>query len=360
MSKKWNDQAVAVRKGEEPNLEKLRASLLQNLPEWEGELSVEQFPGGFSNLTYLLHAGEKQFVLRRPPFGANIKSGHDMGREFRILTALSKIYKKVPKPLFFEEKPDILGAPFYVMERVNGVILRSKMPAGMQPDAATMSGIADEMVRTFSELHAIDYKAIGLGDLGRPAGYVERQINGWASRYYKSKTDDLPAIEKVIRWLQEHLPGESGASLIHNDFKYDNLVLDPNDWTHILAVLDWEMSTLGDPLMDLGTSLGYWVNADDPDWLKKLALSPTTLPGNPLRSDLVEMYHKASGREVGHVIFYYVYGLFKISVITQQIYFRFKKGFTQDERFASLNQVVGGLGTMAMQAILKNKLDNLF
>ena len=360
MPQNWTDQPTYVRKGEELNLENLRTYLLENLPGAEGELAVEQFPSGYSNLTYLIRLGEKQYVLRRPPFGANIKSGHDMGREYRILSALSKSYGKVPKPLFFTEDERILGAPFYVMERVEGVILRSKMPEEMTPDAATMQGIAGAMVKTFAELHAVDYEAVGLGELGRPEGYNERQVSGWTKRYFKSKTDEIPTVEKVAQWLYDNLPQESGASLIHNDFKYDNLVLDPNDWTKIIAVLDWEMSTLGDPLMDLGASLGYWVNRNDPDWLQQLSLSPTTLPGNPSRGELVEMYARASGRDVGNVVFYYVYGLFKVSVITQQIYFRFKNGFTKDPRFAKLNQVVEGLGAMAMLAIGKGRVDDLF
>jgi aminoglycoside phosphotransferase (APT) family kinase protein len=360
MTQNWTDQPAQVRKGEELPLENLRDCLLENLPGAEGELAVEQFPSGYSNLTYLLRLGEEQYVLRRPPFGANIKSGHDMGREYRILSALSKSYGKVPKPLFFTENESILGAPFYVMERVKGVILRSKMPEGMAPDAATMQGIAGAMVKTFAELHAVDYEAVGLSELGRSEGYNERQVSGWTKRYFKSKTDEIPAVEKVAQWLHDHLPPESGASLIHNDFKYDNLVLDPSDWTKVVAVLDWEMSTLGDPLMDLGTSLGYWVNRNDPDWLQALALSPTTLAGNPSRGELVEMYARESGRDVGNVVFFYVYGLFKVSVITQQIYFRFKNGFTSDPRFAKLNKVVEGLGAMAMLAIGKGRVDDLF
>jgi aminoglycoside phosphotransferase (APT) family kinase protein len=283
-----------------------------------------------------------------------------MGREYKILKALSKTYSKAPSPYLYTEEESIIGAPFYVMERVEGVILRSKMPKEMCPDPEMMRNIAGGLIDTFLELHNVDYQSVGLGNLGRPEGYVERQIKGWTKRYFKSKTDEIPSIEKVAEWLNDNMPPTSGAALIHNDFKYDNLVLDSEDWTKVVAVLDWEMSTIGDPLMDLGTSLGYWVTQNDPEWMQRLALSPTILPGNPSRSELVELYAQKSGRDVGNVVFYYVYGIFKVSVIIQQIYYRYKKGLTSDERFASLIDGVRGLGAMAVQAIEKGQIDDLF
>lgn len=360
MSNNWNDKAKAVRKGEELDLQKLEPYLQEQLGMSDAALSLEQFPGGFSNLTYLIRLGEKGFVLRRPPFGAKIKSAHDMGREYKILNALSVSYDKAPKPLLYTEDESVIGAPFYVMERVEGVILRPKMPAEMIPAPDIMNGVASSLIETFSDLHAVDFEAVGLGDLGRPEGYVERQVSGWTKRYFKSKTDELPEIEKVASWLADNQPGESGAALIHNDFKYDNVVLDADNWTNIIAVLDWEMSTIGDPLMDFGTSLGYWVTADDPDWLKGLALSPTVLPGNPDRAEVVRMYAEKSGRDLSDVVFYFAYGLFKIAVIVQQIYYRYKHGYTQDPRFAKLNHVVKGLGVMAQSAIHKKDIDRLF
>ncbi|NRB51048.1 MAG: phosphotransferase family protein [Saprospiraceae bacterium] len=360
MSNNWNDQAKAVRKGEELDIEKLEPFLQEKLNMPGAQLSIEQFPGGFSNLTYLIRLGETGFVLRRPPFGAKIKSAHDMGREYKILNALSTSYNKAPRPLLYTEDESVIRAPFYVMERVQGVILRPKMPKEMVPAPEIMQEVAVSLIDTFADLHAVDYQAVGLGDLGRPEGYVERQVGGWTKRYFKSKTDELKEIEKVANWLADNQPGESGTALIHNDFKYDNVVLDSADWTQIIAVLDWEMSTIGDPLMDFGTSLGYWVTADDPDWLHALALSPTILPGNPDRSEVVKMYAQKSGRDLSDVVFYYVYGLFKIAVIVQQIYYRYKHGYTQDPRFAKLNHVVKGLGVMAQSAILKKDIDRLF
>lgn len=360
MANQWKDRATEIRQGEELQTESLQAYLLEHLPGANGNLVVEQFPKGFSNLTYLIRLGEQQFVLRRPPFGAKIKSAHDMGREYRILSGLMDSYSKVPRPLVYCTDEAIIGAPFYVMERVEGVILRAKMPKEMHPDPTTMKGIAISLVDTLVELHEVDYQAIGLGDLGRPDGYIERQISGWRKRYFNAKTDEVPDLEMAAEWLANHMPKENKAALIHNDFKYDNVVLDLNDWTKITAVLDWEMATLGDPMMDLGTSIAYWVDAEDPDLMKELAMGPTTLPGNPGRKDVVEMYAQKSGQSIDHIVFYYAYGLFKLAVVIQQIYARYKKGYTQDKRFAGLIHGVKGLGMLAKQAIQKNRIDDLF
>lgn len=356
LKKNLQDQSTPIRPGEELNLENLESYLQKTIPEFSGTLRAAQFPGGYSNLTYLLKTGGREMVLRRPPFGANIKSGHDMGREYKILHALSKHYAKVPNTIAYSEDLDIIGAPFYIMERVRGIILRPGMKPEAQPDPALMRTIAEGLVDTFVELHRVDYQAVGLGDLGRPEGYISRQISGWNKRYVKAKTDEFPAVEQVAQWLQDHQPESRNISLIHNDFKYDNLILDPDDWSKVLAVLDWEMSTIGDPLMDLGTTLGYWVNPDDPDWLKQLALSPTTLAGNPTRAEIVEWYASKSGQDIDHIVFYYVYGLFKIAVIAQQIYFRYKKGLTKDPRFSKLGSVVNGLGQWALNAIDKKTI----
>ncbi len=365
-SSRWTDRPAAVRAGEELDLERLAAYLGERLPELAGPLAVEQFPRGFSNLTYLLHCGrgdkegDRQLVLRRPPFGAAVATAHDMGREHKILSRLAPVYPKAPRPLLYCDDPAVLGAPFYVMERVEGVILRPRMPSEMAPDAERMTAIADAFVATFAELHAVDYEAAGLADLGRPEGYVRRQVEGWAKRYEGARTDDVPALERVASWLAHSRPPESGASLVHNDFKYDNLVLDPGDWSRVVAVLDWEMATLGDPLMDLGTTLGYWIEAGDPPELRSLDLNPTTLPGNPTRRELVERYAAASGRDVGDAVFYYVYGLYKIAVIVQQIYARYLRGDTRDERFARLHHAVRACAAVAAQAIDKRRIDGLF
>lgn len=360
MDKRWKDQPVPVRQGEELPLTTLEPYLKAQLNLEDGQLEVQQFPSGYSNLTYFLRIGEREMVLRRPPFGANIKSAHDMSREYRILSHLTQVFPKVPRPLLYCEDGQIMDAPFYVMERVEGVILRANMPEAMVPPPETMAGIARAFVGTLVDLHRVDVMAAGLDGLGKPEGYIQRQVEGWTRRYLKAKTDEIEAMEAAAKWLADHQPQESGVALVHNDFKYDNLVLSPADWTEVRAVLDWEMATVADPLMDLGTSLGYWVNADDPPFLQALKFSPTTSPGNPTREALVHQYSLQSGREVAHPVFYYVYGLFKLGVIIQQIYARYKKGYTQDPRFARLIDGVKACGAVAMQAIQKNQLDQLF
>jgi aminoglycoside phosphotransferase (APT) family kinase protein len=353
------DRPTPVRAGEELDREILTDYLKQQLPDLEGDLSVEQFPSGYSNLTYLLRIGSRQIVLRRPPFGAQIKTAHDMSREFTILSRLVAVYPKVPTPLHYCADKSILGTTFYVMTRVEGVILRPQMPEALIPSANQMAQIADSFIDNLVKLHNIDHVACGLNDLGKPEGYIARQIHGWTRRYQNARSEDIAEIEAVSSWLVENIPGESGATLIHNDYKYDNLVLDPEELSHILAVLDWEMATIGDPLMDLGTTLGYWVEASDPDEIKALRLSPTDLPGNPSRTELVERYFRHSGRSADNIVFYYVYGLFKLAVIVQQIYSRYLSGHTKDPRFANLIYAVRACGKMAAAAIEKNRIDRL-
>jgi aminoglycoside phosphotransferase (APT) family kinase protein len=347
----FQDAPTAVRPGEGLQIEKLEPYLMERLPDLDGRLTVDQFPNGFSNLTYLIRIGGTELVLRRPPFGANIKSAHDMSREFRILSHLVDIYPKAPKPHLYCDDEEVLGAPFYVMERLSGVILRPHMPPDMVPAPALMGQIAEGLIDNLADLHALDYERAGLGDFGKPVGYVERQVSGWSRRYLRAKTDDIAEMDKTAVWLADNIPPESGAALIHNDYKYDNLVLDTADWANIIGVLDWEMATIGDPLMDLGTTLAYWVQPDDPPEILAMQFSPTTLPGNPSRDELIERYAQKSGRDVSNLTFYYVYGLFKLAVIVQQIYYRYKKGYTQDPRFANLIQAVKACGNMAVRAI---------
>lgn len=360
MPSNWIDQSAAVRTGEELDIEKLAAYLQSHLPDLSGPLAVTQFPRGFSNLTYLLQVGERELVLRRPPFGANIKGGHDMGREYTILSHLQAVYPKVPQTLLYCDDESVLGAPFYVMERVQGVILRVSLPDEAIPPPEVISRVAGSFIDNLAELHAVDYHAAGLGNLGKPAGYVRRQIEGWTRRYHNAQTDDLPDVERMAAWLADNMPPESGAALIHNDYKYNNLMLHPDDWSQIIAVLDWEMSTLGDPLLDLGSTLGYWIDPNDPPVMQYLKFSPSHWPGNPSRTELVQRYAQKSGRDVSHIVFYYVYGLFKLAVIIQQIYRRYKLGYTKDPRFAELDQVVRLCGQIAAQAIAKNRIDGLF
>jgi aminoglycoside phosphotransferase (APT) family kinase protein len=362
MGTNWMDQATTVRPGEELDtgrLEPYLSVLSAHVPDLDGPVTVEQFPSGHSNLTYLLHVGDRDFVLRRPPFGAHIKTAHDMRREYRILSRLVGVYPRVPRPLLYCEDESVLGAPFYVMERLRGVILRASVPEGLELSPFLMLDLSENLIDNLVEIHGVDYEAAGLGDLGHPVGYVRRQIEGWTKRYYNARTDDIPDVERVAAWLAGHMPAEAGPSLIHNDYKYDNLVLDPDDLSRIIGVLDWEMATIGDPLMDLGTTLGYWVDATDPEELQSLSFGLTALPGNLDRRELAQRYAERSGRDLANVLFYYVYALFKIAVIVQQIYARYKAGFTQDERFARMIYAVRVLGQTAVLALEKGRIDDL-
>ncbi len=357
------DSARAVRPGEEIDAAALAVWLKSRLPGIEGPIAVEQFPGGHSNLTYLLRFGDDELVLRRPPFGSRVKTAHDMGREHRVLSRLYAAYPKAPKALLHCDDPEVIGAPFYIMERVRGVILRQpQAPKGIDLPPERMRPISEAAVDGLADLHAVDYRAAGLEDLGRPEGYTARQIEGWTGRWRKARTDDVPDLDRAADWLAGHLPPPSlatGAALIHNDYKYDNLVLHPQELERVVAVLDWEMATIGDPLMDLGTSLGYWMDPDDAPEHRLLPAGPTTLPGNLSRAGVVERYAARTGRDVSNIVFYYVYGLFKIAVIAQQIYYRYKQGLTQDPRFSALIGAVRILGHTSSQAIARNRIDRL-
>ena len=354
------DRSRAVRQGEELPVETLLTYLKAHLPDLEGPLTIEQFPSGFSNLTYLLRVGDRELVLRRPPIGAKIKTAHDMGREYRILTHLQPVYPKVPLPLMFCEDEEVLGAPFYVMERVKGIILRAQAPKGLELSSEVMRGLSETFIANLAEIHSVDYERAGLGDLGSPQGYVKRQVEGWTKRYQNARTDDVPEIEQLSDWLLQHLPEDSTRpALIHNDYKFDNLVLAPEDLKHVVAVLDWEMATIGDPLMDFGTSLGYWVESTDPEEWQRYGFGLTNRSGSFTRLELLDHYSRWSGRSIDDPIFYFAYGLLKIAGIVQQIYFRYQKGLTRDPRFANLGGLVKACGLLAQRAIEYKRIDRL-
>ena len=354
------DPTRPQRPGEEIPAAQLALWLAERLPGAAGPIEIEQFPGGHSNLTYLVRAGGREMVLRRPPVGSKVKTAHDMGREFRVLSRLHPVYPQAPEAFLHCGDPAVIGAPFYLMERVPGVILRhQKPPEGVELPPAAMRAVSEAAVDGLAGLHSVDYEAVGLGDFGRPEGYVRRQVEGWSERWKNARTDEVPGVDLAAVWLAEHQPAESGAALLHNDYKYDNLVLHAQDLSRIVAVLDWEMSTVGDPLMDLGTSLGYWIDPDDHPGLLLLPAGPTALPGNLSRLEVAERYAARTGRDVSRIVFYYVYGLFKIAVIAQQIYYRYKQGLTTDERFARLLDAVRILGRTASRAIEKGRIDRL-
>jgi aminoglycoside phosphotransferase (APT) family kinase protein len=354
------DQPRRVREGEELNAVKLLAYLREHVPGLKGTLVVEQFPAGFSNLTYLLRVGDRELVLRRPPFGAKIKTAHDMNREYRILSHLYTVYTKVPRPLLYCEDEALIGAPFYIMERVNGIILRAQPPPGLALSPEVMRQISEAFIGNLVEIHEADYRAAGLAELGQPEGYARRQVEGWTKRYENACTDEVPEMERLMIWLAAHQPADSvRGALIHNDYKYDNVVLAADDFSRVVAVLDWEMATIGCPLMDLGTTLAYWVDPDDPEEWRRYGFGLTALPGNLRRVELVERYVGQSGRSLPDPVFYYAYGLMKTAVIVQQIYRRFRQGLTKDARFANLGAMVRACGQMAERAIEKGRIERL-
>ena len=352
------DAAGEVRPGEQIDLKKLNAFLEESGPTFEPILHIRQFPGGYSNLTYLLQGVESSWVLRRPPFGAeHIKGGHDMGREFRILSALYEIgYHKVPKPLVFTEDKSVMGSPFYIMERVEGLVLRAAHTAHIAKalSPVTMQTLSEALCDNLVALHAIDIQSTGLIHIGKPEGYVQRQLNGWYKRYQAAQTDNIPEMDALADWLHRELPPEQAPTLLHNDYKYDNLVLDSGQPTRIKAVLDWEMATVGDPLMDLGTCLSYWAEPEDGELEKSFNIS--WLPGNLSRKAFADRYALQSGRDLGKILFYYVFGLFKNAVVLQQIYFRYQKGLTSDQRFAGLLHGVRALAVKAVRAVDSDRI----
>ena len=355
MSADFRDHSREIRQGEELDLARLESYLRSHFPGAQGPLIVKQFPAGHSNLTYSVNLGEKEMVLRRPPFGSKVKSAHDVGREYHVLSKLHNAYP-APRPLLHCTDESIIGAPFYLMERVRGVVLRKELPQGMVLSPDTARRLSESFIDNLAALHALDYTALGLGDLGKPAGYLERQVKGWIERYHGSKTEEVPEIEHITAWLGKHMPPQSDSTLVHNDYKYDNMILAEDDITRIRAVLDWEMCTLGDPLTDLGTALAYWVNADDPPGVQMVRWGPTSIPGSLTRQRLAERYAEKTGRDLSHLLFYYVFALFKVAVIIQQIYYRYYHGLTQDQRFATLGEVAKmllqvGLGAAKRQTI---------
>ncbi|MEW6666423.1 MAG: phosphotransferase family protein [Thermodesulfobacteriota bacterium] len=346
------DQPARVRQGEELDVKAVETFLKDRIPGLSGGVVVEQFPSGYSNLTYLIRIGARELVLRRPPFGRKAKTAHDMGREFRILSALQPVYPYGPRPLVYMEDETVLGSPFYVMERIRGIILRRDLPAGLEFTPDQMRTLCERLLQVHLELHSIDYRAVGLAGFGKPEGYVRRQVEGWSERYRQARTPDAPAFEQVMQWIHERMPPDSPKpAIIHNDFKLDNVVLNPENPLEIIGVLDWEMATIGDPLMDLGCSLGYWIQRDDPPDLLAVRRFPTHLPGVPTRAEVALRYAEKAGIAIDHLDFYVCFGFFRLAVIVQQIYYRFYHGQTRDERFKPLILSVQTLERAALRIV---------
>ena len=310
------------------------AYLAPRLPTTEG-LRFELLKGGRSNLTYLLSSGDRSWVLRRPPLGHVLPTAHDMAREFRVLSAIADSAVPVPRPLLLCEDKTINGTAFYVMEYRPGIVLEDRLPAGFAQTSEERRGISESLVDTLVALHRIDYHAVGLADFGRPQGYLERQLRRWSQQWERSKTAEVPEVEELIRSLEKSLPRSGEPSIVHGDYRLGNMALDPERPARVLAVFDWEMATLGDPLADLGYSLIYWGEAGDPEGLPALGgpQSVSAHPGFLTRDDLVERYARLSGRDVSAIAFYQKLALYKLAVISEGIYARYLKGQTVGEGF---------------------------
>ncbi len=311
----------------------------------EGTPEVRQFSGGASNLTYLLrYPSGRDLILRRPPVGAKAKSAHDMRREFTIQSRLKPVFPYVPDMVAFCDDADVIGSDFYVMQRLEGVIVRQDLPEGMQLAPAEARELCTRFLDVLVELHGVDPDAAGLSDLGRGAGYVGRQVAGWSDRYRKARTDNVGDYETVMRWLVEHQPDDVRTCVIHNDYRLDNVVLDPagGGVPLVRGVLDWEMATLGDPLMDLGGALAYWIQPDDDEYFQRFRRQPSNLPGMPTRAEIVAYYAERTGLSVTpeQWTFYEVFGLFRLAVIAQQIYYRYHHGQTTNEAYAAFLPIV--------------------
>ncbi|MDQ5844070.1 MAG: phosphotransferase family protein [Acidobacteriota bacterium] len=357
-----NNDSAAVRKGEELDLvaldRYLRNTLATDISESDATLEVEQFPGGHSNLTYLLRYGSQEFVLRRPPVGPVAPTAHDMPREFKLLSVIHPRFPLAPKPILLCEDASVIGVPFYLMERRRGLIVRSKVPASIGDDAALRKRLSETVVDTLAALHDVDIYASGIAAFGKPAGFVGRQVNGWADRWQRSKTNELPGMEAVISWLKDRVPDNAEATIVHNDFKLDNLLLDMTDATRVVAVLDWEMCTVGDPLVDVGLLLGYWTmgarqkDADENSSLRAI----TNGPGWLTRDEIIERYQTKTGRDLSGIVFYETFARFKVAVVIQQIYFRFVQGQTHDERFRNFDRLVRELTQEALDLAERSEL----
>jgi aminoglycoside phosphotransferase (APT) family kinase protein len=339
---------IPVREEEDFNRERLAAYLRGRLEGSDVALDVLQFGGGHANLTYLLHFGEREYVLRRPPLGPVAPSAHDMSREYRVLSVLHRAYPPAPRALLYCDDPDIIGAPFFVMERRKGVVVRWTIPPefGGGEDSAVNRRVSEALIDALADLHEVDYAAVGLGDLGRPEGFMRRQVDGWTARYARAKTKDLAVVTDVIQWLVERLPSSPVATLVHNDWRLDNIMLNANDPGRVEAVFDWDMCTVGDPLADLGTLMASWAEAGE-DFVGVAGRMPSTVPGFLTRREAVERYGRRRGVDVSQVPYYQVFGLFKLGVVLQQIYYRYHAGQTTDERFQHLDQLAEMLFALA-------------
>lgn len=331
---------ITVRNGEELDIDKLFQFLKESIDHLPvGNLEIRQFGAGHSNLTYALTIGTWEAVLRRPPLGPVAAKAHDMGREFLVLDSIHNVFPACPKPLLFSDDPSIVGSPFFIMERRHGIVLDTAFPEGTEDQVKKAKRLSEIMVDQLVQLHAIDYKTTALANMVKPDGFMKRQVNGWIGRYDKAKTENIKEVEELTNWLQDHLPHSSDATIIHYDYKFNNMMFS-EDYQKMVGLFDWEMTTVGDPLADLGVALSYWMQPEDPKMLLHgLGKPPITIQeGFYTRQQFIERYAEKSGRDLSDIYYYLTFAYFKLAVICQQIYFRYHNGQTKDKRFAHMGE----------------------
>jgi aminoglycoside phosphotransferase (APT) family kinase protein len=347
-----------LRAGEELNLNSLAEYLRGHIEGAEDGITVEQFPNGHSNLTYLLRTNKnnREYVLRRGPLGPVAPKAHDMAREFRLLESLHPHFPEAPAVFILCQEPEVLGSVFYLMERHHGIILRDSIPPQLAALPNYQEMISETCVDCLARLHAIDIVKTGLVALGKPEGFLARQLHGWADRWHRASNNDRAPgsrrdMDRVLRWLADQMPASPAATLIHNDYKLDNIMLRPESPSCVEAVLDWEMATVGDPLADIGAALCYWAWAQAPQLDSSAPLALTMQPGWYTRDEFIQRYAQRTGRDLSHIAYYEVFGIFKLAVILQQIYYRYEQGQTSDSRFQNFDIRVRALGELAIKLL---------
>jgi aminoglycoside phosphotransferase (APT) family kinase protein len=336
-------ETIQVRPDEQFDAVKLAAYLRDKLPLGENQdapLAVQQFPGGAANLTYLLTFGTQEYVLRRPPLGPIAPKSHDMAREYTVLSVLYQAFPYAPRSYHFCEDPEIIGGPFQIMERRRGVVAYHDMPKEFQAIPSAARQMSQALIEALVDFHAVDYAALGLADLGKAEGFLQRQVEGWYGRWHKAKIEDSPDFEAIYQWLNTHLPPQTEATLVHNDYKLNNVMFRADDPGQMVAIFDWDMCTLGEPLNDLGSLLAYWSDPEDPPYMSGLLGMPSPDYGFLRRDDLVQAYAARSGRDVSQILFYHLLAKYRLIVIAQQIYIRYHRGQTQDARFAAFKEII--------------------
>ncbi len=334
-------ELAPVRAGESLDWPRIESHLRANLPvdvfDADGEFAVLQFPNGSANLTYLIRSGDSELVLRRPPFGVLAPGAHDMKREFRVLSRLWRVFDAAPRAYLFCDDHAIGGADFFVMERRRGEVVRDVVPAAMRHHRNVGRRMGMALVDRVAEFHTIDPKAADLGDLGRPDGFVARQLRGWKQRW------DLVADERydadmadIHAQLEDARPAPQRVSLVHNDLKLDNCLFDPTDPDRVTAFFDWDMTTLGDPLVDLGTLLNYWPDPGDTVGIKRFGHDGMDRMGLPSRAAVVERYASRSGLDVADIGWYEAFALWKSGTVIQQLHHRWKMGDSRDPRMETV------------------------